>query len=177
MTGRAQQLQALLLVAGEAVSRAELTRLLGAAPEELQILIAEVQSALAGQGITIIETAQAVELTTSPEVGAWLGAYIKQGDEDELTRAAAETLAIVAYCGPLRRHEVDMLRGVDSRRVLRQLRERGVVARDTVRGQAPRYDITEDFLKHLGLARREQLPRFEELSRHENVQQLLHRHL
>ncbi|MEK7557008.1 MAG: SMC-Scp complex subunit ScpB [Patescibacteria group bacterium] len=175
MTRAAQQLEALLALAGESVSRRELSQLLKVSPPELQALIDEVAGSFAGHALAIVQTERDVELTTSREVGEWLAQVIPDAGNKELSRAAAETLAIVAYCGPVTRYEIDMLRGVDSRRMLRVLLGRGVVERISGQGRAPRYEITDDFLKHLGITRREELPRFQELSRQERVRELLHK--
>jgi len=173
MNENTQRLEALLCVAGEAVSYAELKKLLGISQEELQQLVSELERELSGHGLAIVQTSHEVELVTSPSVSAWLTQTMSPPERDELTPAAAETLAVVAYLGPLTRYEVDMLRGVDSRRMLRQLIRRGAVARHAGHGRAPRYAITEEFLKRLGITRREELPRYGELSSREAIKQLL----
>lgn len=176
MTPTAQKLEALLGLAGEAVTKQELQRLLHISLQELEALLMEVQEALRDHGITLIQTDREVELTTSPSVAPWLSAYVNSGTEEELTPAAVETLAIVAYVGPLTRGEIDVLRGVDSRRMLRSLRERGLVRRYASGGRAPAYEVSEEFLKHLGIPTREQLPRWSELSSREKISALLISH-
>lgn len=176
MTPQAQRLQALLFVAGEAVSRQELLTLLAASPQELEQLIAELETELATGGLRLVQTEREVELTTSGDVAVWLAQFLQESS-GQLSRAAAETLAVVAYTGPVTRYEVDMLRGVDSRRMLRQLVQRGVIARLPSQGRVRRYDVTEEFLKQLGITQREALPQFQEFKRHEGIRRLLAREL
>lgn len=174
MTEHAQRLAALLFVAGEPVSKDELTELLAVPPEDLADLLSEVTATFSGSGLALVATEKEVELVTSPEVSGWLAE--KAGSEPEtLSRAAAETLAVVAYKGPVTRYEVDLLRGVDSRRTIRHLLRRGAISRLSRRGRAPEYDISLEFLKQLGLSRREDLPGHEELLSHPGLNQLLQR--
>lgn len=175
MTPQGQQLVAVLFVAGEAVSRAELCRLLQTDESGLEQALADAQAYLQESGLTLVHSDSGVELTTSPGVAEFL-ATAWGGAATELTRAAAETLALVAYCGPVTRFEIDSLRGVDSRRILRGLWRAGLVQRQRARqGRAALYSVSEEFLKGVGVTRREDLPRFQELAQHPDIQRMLGR--
>ncbi|RPH94790.1 SMC-Scp complex subunit ScpB [candidate division KSB1 bacterium] len=85
-----------------------------------------------------------------------------------LSRAALETLAVVAYRGPVTRAEIDEIRGVDCGGVLRTLLDRRLVAvkgRANVLGRPLLYETTPGFLKHFGLSDLSDLPRDSELLR------------
>lgn len=168
MTQAAQQLEALLFVAGEAVPVAELRKVLKLSPEEFLTTLHELSGHLAEHGLACVVTGQEAELTTSPALGAWM-AQITQQEPAELSRAAAETLALVAYRGPLTRYEIDVIRGVDCRQMLRKLLRQGVIQRLPTRGRAPQYDVTEEFYKQLGVTRRDELPGFQELLNHPSL--------
>ena len=152
-----QRLEALLFVAGEGVSKRELTEILKVTLADLELAIRQLAEVLRGRGLALVVTDEDIELTTSPGVKEFLATYIETKDIP-LSRAGAETLAVVAYKGPLTRYDVDMIRGVDSRRMLRQLVQRGMVRRRAGKGRAPLYDVTEDFFKQMGITRREELP-------------------
>lgn len=172
MNEKAQALEALLFVAGEPIDKAELARVLECSADEINQYLAEISEQLSGHGLSIVETEHEVSLTTSVDVAAYLQNFLPDSSKD-LSKAAAETLSIVAYRGPIALYEIDMLRGVDSRRMVRQLLYRGAIRRVESPGRAQLYDITSDFLQQLGITSREELPRYEELSTHENVVQLL----
>ncbi|MBI1833842.1 MAG: SMC-Scp complex subunit ScpB [Candidatus Andersenbacteria bacterium] len=172
MTSHTQHIQALLFTAGEAVSKEELCQLSKVTEEELAGAIHEMSEALRGTGLAIIETATHVELVTSPAVAEFLAKFQRE-ESTELSRAASETLAIIAYRGPISRYDVDMLRGVDSRGMIRQLLQRGIVQRLQRSGRTPLYDITEEFLKHMGITNRTALPQFEDLKEADGVNRLL----
>lgn len=82
-----------------------------------------------------------------------------------LTPAALETLAVIAYRQPIDADEVEALRGQKSAPTLHQLVKRGLLRCDPAEAPAgkPQYATTDRFLRALGLAGIEQLPRVEEL--------------
>src|SRR5207248_9679489 len=83
-----------------------------------------------------------------------------------LTRAALETLAIIAYKQPVTKSEIEAIRGVDSSGTLATLLERSLVTirgRSTVVGRPLLYGSTPDFLNYFGLRDLTELPRPEEL--------------
>lgn len=174
MNTASQQLLALLFVAGEAVTKRELMRLLNLDVGAVDKALAEVADKLADTGLALVMTDQSAELATSPGVADFLAAFLAL-ETQGLTRAAAETLALVAYCGPLTRYEVDSLRGVDSRRTLRGLTHAGLLWRRPGQGRAAAYSVSEEFLRGAGVTRREDLPNFAELSAHQGVARLLGR--
>ncbi len=83
-----------------------------------------------------------------------------------LSRAAVETLAIVAYRQPITRSEMEEIRGVDSGAVLHTLLERNLI---TIKGRSKGvgrpllYATTGEFLEYFGLDRLEDLPRLDEI--------------
>lgn len=172
MNEYAKQLEALLFTAGEAVEKSELLELLKIESDVLSSATAEISSHLGESGLSLIETDTHIELVTSPAVAEFLASF-NQEDTGELSAAAAETLSIIAYRGPISRYDIDMIRGVDSRRMIRGLLARGVVQRLKQAGRTPLYDITEEFLKQLGFENKTQLPKYTELNSNEAVTKLL----
>lgn len=172
MTTQAQKIQALLFVAGEAVSKQELGKLLGVPVQEVEPFVQEVAEAMQGHGLTVVTTTTHVQITTAPDVAEYLASFLAQ-EPGKLTKAAAEALALIAYRGPLSRYDVDTIRGVDSRGIIRSLLRRGVIRQIQKAGKTPLYDITEDFLTHLGVQNREELPDFQALRDTESVKRIL----
>ena len=171
MSPQAQRIEALLFVAGEAVKKEELASLIGEGVETIDQYIEELSSSLTDHGISLLIQGDYIQLVTSPSTKDYLAQFEREAQA--LSKAAAETLSIIAYRGPLSRYDVDVLRGVDSRTMIRQLLRRGVIRQIKEAGKTTLYDITEDFLRHLGLTRREDLPSFEDLSNDERLQQIL----
>ena len=134
--------------------------------EELAVVLRALVGLLKGSGLTLIETADEVELRTAPEASV----IIKKLHESELARdlgkASMETLAVIAYKTGATRGEVDWVRGVNSSASLRTLLMRGLIEgkEDERDKRRIRYTITTEALAHLGLARITDLPRYSELT-------------
>jgi segregation and condensation protein B len=83
--------------------------------------------------------------------------------KEDLSPASLETLAIVAYKGPINRIEIDNIRGVNSSFILRSLLIRGLIDRqiDAHRANAYSYKPSFDLIRKLGIDSLEQLPDYE----------------
>ncbi|HLC49225.1 MAG TPA: SMC-Scp complex subunit ScpB [Candidatus Andersenbacteria bacterium] len=160
-----QRIEALLFTAGEAVPKTELQELTKTSEGELTAALQELEQHTQESGLTIIITATHVQLVTSPNVAGFLAQFNKDTNH-ELSKAALETLSLIAYRGPLVRFEIDAIRGVDSTRIIRQLFLRGLVRQLRMSSKAPQYDVTEEFLSHLGITTKHELPNFTELAAH-----------
>jgi segregation and condensation protein B len=118
-----------------------------------------------GHGIDLVERGGRWHFQTAPD----LAHILRRTREDarRLSRAATETLAIIAYHDPVSRAEIEAIRGVQiSKGTLDVLMEAGWV-RTAGRREAPGrpllYATTADFLSHFGLASRRDLPGIEDL--------------
>ena len=83
-----------------------------------------------------------------------------------------ETLAIVAYNEPLTVQGVDEIRGVNSRDIIRRLVAKGFlkeVGKSELIGRPTLYATTRDFLDYFGLSSKEQLPKFEEIKKNDEL--------
>jgi segregation and condensation protein B len=121
-----------------------------------------------GRAFEILHVAGGYQFFTRPDYAVHIQKLLSERSKSRLSRAALETLAIVAFRNPVTRTEIDEIRGVDSGAVLRTLLERRLV---TVRGRQKGlgrpflYETTPEFLRHFGLADLSELPRDGELTR------------
>jgi len=118
-----------------------------------------------GSGIRLVEVAKGWQLRTDVRCAAWV-AQMRGEKPLRLSKAALETLAIVAYRQPVSRAEVEDLRGVDPGGVLRMLCERNLVTvtgRKDVPGRPLLYGTTQDFLSVFGLRDLSDLPTLRDL--------------
>ena len=101
-----------------------------------------------------------IMLATAPEYGTLVESLIKEELSKDLGKAGMETLAIVLYLGPVSRSRIDYIRGVHSHFILRNLLVRGLVEKipHPEDKRAFLYRPTIDLLRHLGIARAEDLP-------------------
>ena len=84
----------------------------------------------------------------------------------DLGKGSLETLAVIAYQGDATRGEVDWVRGINSTTSIRTLLMRGLIngKEDPSDKRRIRYSLTREALSHLGITRKNELPRYEELS-------------
>lgn len=114
-----------------------------------------------GSGLVLRNVAGGWRLYTHPDAAAAVERFVLSSRQARLTKAALETLAIVAYKQPVTRHQVSGIRGVNSDGVLRALVDRGLIeeaGREEAPGRPLLYATTPQFLERLGLPSLAALP-------------------
>ena len=156
--------EALLFAAVEPLDEASIAARL---PEGSDVagLLAALQTDYAGRGVNLVRVAKKWALRTAPDLGERL--QIEREASRRLSRAAIETLAIVAYHQPITRAEVENIRGVAvNKGTLDVLLEAGWIKpgrRREVPGRPVTWLTTEGFLDHFGLESLKDLPGVKEL--------------
>jgi segregation and condensation protein B len=158
-----RNLEAILLVADEPVAAAVLAEIVGSRLSEVEELLVDLAGEYArdGRGFVLRAIAGGWRLYTHPGARSVVEAFLRAGQQSRLTRAALETLAVIAYRQPVTRFQVAAVRGVNVDGVFRTLASRGLiheVGTDPGPGQAILYGTTPAFLEQLGLNDLDQLP-------------------
>jgi segregation and condensation protein B len=158
-----RNLEAILLVADEPVPAVVLAEVVGSRLSEVEELLVELAGEYArdGRGFVLRAIAGGWRLYTHPGARTAVEAFLRAGQQSRLTRAALETLAVIAYRQPVTRFQVAAVRGVNVDGVFRTLSSRGLiqeVGTDPGPGQATLYGTTPAFLEQLGLNDLDQLP-------------------
>ncbi|QPK84153.1 SMC-Scp complex subunit ScpB [Corynebacterium qintianiae] len=156
------RLESVLLVIDTPAPTALLARALDAVEGDVEKQLLEWARELdeRGSGIELRESAEGWRLYTRAGNAKAVEAFLLDGTQSTLSRAAMETLAVVAYRQPVTRAQVAGVRGVNVDGVMRTLALRGLIAEvdpDEVTG-AHRYVTTELFLELLGIDSLERLP-------------------
>jgi segregation and condensation protein B len=119
-----------------------------------------------GRCFHIIEVAGGYQFATRPQYATWIRKLYRGRRLPRLSPAALETLAIIAFKGPIIRAEIEAVRGVNVEGVLKTLLERNlitVVGREEAPGRPLLYGTTQDFLVYFGLNSLADLPKPREL--------------
>jgi segregation and condensation protein B len=154
-----REVEALLFAAAGPLSEADLAKRL---PEgaDIAAAIAALQARYAGRGVELACVAERWRFQTAQDL-AWLMTDERE-EPRRLSKAAQETLAIIAYHQPVTRAEIEAVRGVQaSRGTLDVLLELGLVrmrGRRRTPGRPVTYGTTDAFLEHYGLATLGDLP-------------------
>jgi segregation and condensation protein B len=160
----AREIEALLFAAAGPLTQKDLASRL---PEGADVAggLEELAARYAGRGVVLAEIAGGWRFQTAEDL-AWL--MTEERDEPRrLSKAAQETLAIIAYHQPVTRAEIESVRGVQaSRGTLDVLLELGMVrmrGRRRTPGRPVTYGTTDAFLEHYGLAALADLPGMAEM--------------
>lgn len=158
-----RHLEAILMVAEEPVPE-------GLLAQVLEVPVVDVREALAGlaaryetagHGFCLRSVAGGWRFYSHPDSAAYVQRFVLESENPRLSRAAIETLAIVAYRQPISRAQVAEIRGVNCDAVMRTLTLRGLIepaGHDDGPGQATLYATTPTFLERMGLGSLEELP-------------------
>lgn len=165
----ATAIEALLFASDQPLSTARLAEVLDDPPrEEIERALDELERVCQApeRAFQLVAVAGGWQLVTKPEHASLIRRLFTGKRRVRLTKAALESLAIIAYKQPTTRPEIDAIRGVASGGVLETLLERSLVriaGRAEGIGRPLLYATTPDFLQYLGLNRLEDLPSLEEL--------------
>ncbi len=157
----AAALEAVLFVRAEPLARGELARILERPPDEVDRAARLLAERLRGSGLMLQAHGDTLQLATHPGVAPAVERALHPEVPGRLSRAAIETLAIVAYRQPVPRSVLEGIRGVNCDAVLASLVRRGLVesvGRDDGPGRARLFGTTLHFLEVVGLERIDQLP-------------------
>lgn len=158
-------LEAVLFIAVSPVSIAQLTELFEKTPAEIEEALKKLEAGYQqGRGLSVQIHSGKVQLTSSPLFAPIVEKYLGLEVTSKLSRAALETIAIIAYRQPVTRPGIDAIRGVSSDGVIKSLLSKGMI-QEVGRAEGPGrpilYATTPEFLQHFGLSSMEQLPPFD----------------
>ena len=117
-------------------------------------------------GIQLSFLGNTFKLTTKKEHRDYYQKLIENPTTNTLSQAALETLAIIVYNEPVTVQEVEQIRGIGSRDMIRKLVAKGFVkeaGKSSGTFRATTYATTRDFLDYFGLSSKEELPKYEEI--------------
>ncbi len=148
-------LEGILFAAGESVSLTSLSKTLEKPASEIEfaLKILKQDYASKARGIRLVEVAKSYQLSTKPDYYDYIKKITRQSQKNTLSRAALETLAIVAYRQPITRHLIDDLRGVSSSSSIQRLLDYDLICeggRLEAPGRPILYKTTREFLKTMG---------------------------
>ena len=160
-------IEAILFLEGEAIEEANLSRISGVSRDIVEKALQKLEERYA-QEISGLEISRiGGGLMISPKKDYWdlLKTRYGKKNENRLSRAAMETLSIVAYSQPITRAEVEAIRGVQADNMIRLLIEKNLIremGKKDVPGKPSMYGTTRDFLKLFRLGSISDLPKLDE---------------
>ena len=148
------KLEALLFVAAEPAATAQLATALDVSVSVVERGLNELDASLQSRGLRLQRHAGRVQLTTAPQLAELIERFLGLEATSHLSRAALETLAIIAYQQPVTRPQIDSIRGVNSDSMMKSLLSKNLIlesGRADGPGRPILYSTTPEFLQHFGL--------------------------
>lgn len=164
----AREVEGLLFAADRSLPLEEICDITGCGLESIMQALNRIHSALEDEGHSMIlmETAGSWRLVTDPSLGETVAQLFEDRRPGRLSKAAVETLAVIAYNQPCTRVAMESIRGVNCDSAVKSLMERGLVkicGRQETPGRPLTYSTTEGFLSYFGLNDLDHLPRKREI--------------
>lgn len=154
-------IEAILFCSDEPVSVSKLSQALQVSPEQVEDAVAQLDRLYADRGIFVQRVAGGLRIATRPEYGEIISQALAKKVPVALSKGALETLAIIAYCQPVTRRDIQAIRGVNPDASIEVLLEKGLIKevgrKDTI-GRPKLYGTTEEFLKKASLNSLADLP-------------------
>ena len=167
------KLEALLFVAAEPVPTAQLATALDVSTSVVERGLNELDASLQSRGLRLQRHAGRVQLTTAPQLAELIERFLGLEATSHLSRAALETLSIIAYQQPVTRPQIDSIRGVNSDSMMKSLLSKNLIlesGRADGPGRPILYSTTPEFLQHFGLNSILEMPPLAKPEEEESVQ-------
>jgi len=171
-------IEGLLFVSGdEGLSLKQICEITEKTKEEISEIIKQLYNDYNNieRGINLEFLGNKFKLTTKIEHKSFYKKLITNEQNSTLSQSALETLAIIAYNGPITRIEIDEIRGVNSSYVVRKLLLKGLVeiaGKSNNAGKPIIYNVTSRFLDYFGLGSIEELPKLDIIKEDNKNQEL-----
>lgn len=169
-----RQIEALLFVSTQPVTAAELADHLGISTGRAEEAIAAIKKSYEGRsGLTLLNLAGGWQMATAPDLADVVDSFSSylSMQRIRLSRAALETLSVIAYNQPVTMAEIEEIRSVRCDRVVETLLKNGLIGRphrENRKKSQRRYRTTNKFLEIFGLSSISALPTLEELREAQN---------
>jgi len=170
LTKEAALIEAVLLLENDPVELRKLAAITGLPQEAVEAGISMLRSALEadGHGLEIVEIGGGFSFAPTKALWEQLRERYGKSAENRLSKAALETLAIIAYSQPITRAEIESIRGVSADGMIKLLSSRDFireVGKKDVPGKPVQYGTTREFLKAFRLSTIADLPKLDGLER------------
>ena len=177
MDNLSQHIEALIFASESPISVKEIKNCLESIHKKeldattIKNLVTSIAQKYKNAAFEIIEIAGGYQFLTKTEYAETINILIQQKSRKKLTRAALETLSVIAYKQPITKSEVEKIRGVNCDYAIRKLLEKELVqikGRSKEVGRPLLYSTSDKFMEHFGLSSIKELPKLKEFKVEEN---------
>jgi len=168
-------LESLLFVSGKPLEIKDLSSFLKKDKQEIETALQELITEYKNRncGLRIIESGKKYQMASAPDNAKVVQDFLQTEVSGELTPASLETLTIIAYRGPIKKSDLEKIRGINCSLILRNLLIRGLVEEIDKDNDDKEYNVSLEFIKFLGLDSVKDLPDYDKFHNNENIDRLL----
>jgi segregation and condensation protein B len=175
MLNTTAKIESILFVASKPLPTKKIATVLDITEQEALESLQNLQTKYNAQesGVVLLKNNNEWQMAASPDNREVSENFMKAEVSGELTRPQLETLTVISYCGPITKPELDQIRGVNCSLILRNLLLRGLVKEnDDAANLLPAYEVTMEYVRHMGINSLEELPNYAELHNHPYISNL-----
>ncbi|MEI6042359.1 MAG: SMC-Scp complex subunit ScpB [bacterium] len=174
-----KRIEAILFWKGESLSKKDILKFIEMDEESKELLskvnsdkeiafdisIEKLKKEMSGRGVCLLQIDDSYALRTSPSIAGLIEKLQIEELNKDLGKATTETLSLIIYRGPIRRSDIDNIRGVNSSYILRNLMIRGLIDKDVdpKNSRTNIYKPSFELLSYLGVTNIENLPNYKEV--------------
>jgi segregation and condensation protein B len=160
------RVESVLFWKAEPMKISELAKILEVKDKKIKVAVEELGEALVGRGVSLVMHQDSVALVSAPSSAEIIEKLQKEELTKDLSKAALETLSIILYRGPIKRSQIDFIRGVNSQFTIRALLVRGLIEKsiDKKDERAYVYSPTIETLAHMGVSKVTDLPDYDSVN-------------
>ncbi|ADK81175.1 SMC-Scp complex subunit ScpB [Sediminispirochaeta smaragdinae] len=163
-------IEAILFLEGDPINTKQLVKFSNLSLEVVEHALTQLHERYASEdsGIELVEVGGGWQLVPKAELWDYLKDRYGKHNDNKLSRAALETLSIIAYSQPITRGEIENIRGVSADSMIKLLQNRGLVkgiGKKDVPGKPTQYGTTKEFLKLFRLKSISDLPKLDDINR------------
>ena len=160
------KIEALIFLSKEPLSIDELTKYFKLEKQQIEEAVDELKEDKKNTGINLKTDKEILSFVTNPSCGEEIKNFFHPELKiKKLSKSTMETLAIIAYKGPITKGEIEVIRGVSAEKAISNLLEKNLIyisGKKKSIGTPNIYNVTEDFYSYLNIDKEENLPGYEE---------------
>lgn len=169
-------LESLLFISSRPLTLKELSNFSKKDIDEVEKVIINLMTEYSegNRGIRIIESNKKYQMASAPDNAKLIQKFLQTEVSGELTPASLETLTIITYRSPIRKSELEKIRGINCSLILRNLLIKGLIEeKDSGDEDDKEYSPSLEFIKFLGINSLKDLPDYEKFHNNKDIDQLL----
>lgn len=169
-------IESILFVASKPLTAKKIAAVLKVPEESVEAVLGDLAAKYSGEesGIALLRNNKEWQMVSNSNNKEATENFVKAEVSGELTRPQLETLTVISYCGPITKPELEQIRGVNCSLILRNLMMRGLVKEaEDLTALLPTFEVTMEYLRHMGISSLNELPEYESLHKHGYITNVL----